>query len=69
MPMKPSVLPEWQQLFQVYGIPVIYAGEAFASIALNGAHYLSKPEVLQRVMEFYYSTDPEAPGNFMFGPI
>ena len=41
-------LPEWQQLFQVYGIPVIYAGEAFASIALNGAHYLSKPEVLQR---------------------
>ena len=62
-------LPEWQQLFQVYGIPVIYAREAFASIDLDQDHHLSKPEVLQRVEEFYYSQDPDAPGNFMFGPL
>ena len=62
-------LPEWQQLFQIYGIPVIYAQEAFASIDLDGDHSLSKPEVLQRVEEFYYSQDPNAPGNFMFGPL
>lgn len=59
---------EWQQLFRVYGIPVIYAQEAFDHIDLRGDHQLSKDDVLQRVEEFYYSQDPHDPGNYMFGP-
>ncbi len=60
---------EWRQLFRVYGIPVVYALEAFSRIDLDGDRQLSKDEVLQRVEEFYYSQDPHEPGNFMFGPI
>lgn len=62
-------LDEWRQLFRVYGIPVIYAPEAFSRIDLDGDRQLSKDEVLQRVEEFYYSQDPHEPGNYMFGPV
>lgn len=62
-------LEEWTQLFQIYGIPVIYAAESFAKVDADGDQRLSREEVLQRVEEFYYSQDPASPGNFMFGPL
>ena len=61
-------LPEWKHLFQVYGIPVIYAEEAFLKADLNQDGKLSRADLLQLVKEFYYSQDPEAPGNYIFGP-
>jgi Ca2+-binding EF-hand superfamily protein len=60
---------EWHHLFQVYGIPVIYAPESFAKIDTDQDNRLSRADVLQRIEEFYYSQDPDAPGNFMFGPL
>lgn len=62
-------IQEWRQLFQVYGIPVIYAQESFESIDTDRDQHLTKDEVLQRIEEFYYSQDSNAPGNFMFGPL
>ncbi|MEO1295238.1 MAG: EF-hand domain-containing protein [Cyanobacteria bacterium J06636_16] len=61
-------LQEWRNLFQVYGIPVIYAEEAFAKIDQNRDGHLSKEELLPLIEDFYYSQNPDAPGNFIFGP-
>jgi Ca2+-binding EF-hand superfamily protein len=61
-------LEEWRHLFQAYNIPVIYAAEAFSRIDQDHDGYLSKAELLALIEEFYYSQDPESPGNFMFGP-
>jgi len=60
---------EWTELFRAYNIPVIYVEETFARIDRNGDGVLSKEEVLSMIREFYYSDDPNAAGNYMFGPI
>lgn len=60
---------EWTALFRAYKIPVVYIDETFACIDLDGDGVLSKEEVLSMLREFYYSDDPNATGNYMFGPI
>ncbi len=60
---------EWTALFRAYNIPVIYVEETFARIDLDGDGVLNKEEVLSMIREFYYSDDPNATGNYMFGPI
>jgi Ca2+-binding EF-hand superfamily protein len=60
---------EWTELFRAYNIPVIYVEETFARIDRDGDGALSKAEVLSMIREFYYSSDPDAAGNYMFGPI
>jgi len=62
-------LKEWQFLFQVYGIPVIYAEDTFAKIDLNHNGCLTKPELLPLIEQFYCSQELDAPGNFIFGPL
>jgi len=60
---------EWANFFRVYNIPVIYVAETFTRIDLDGNGVLTKDEVLTMIKEFYFSNDPEASGNYMFGPI
>ncbi len=60
---------EWTALFRTYNIPVIYVEETFARIDRDGDGVISKAEVLSMIREFYYSNDPSAVGNYMFGPI
>jgi Ca2+-binding EF-hand superfamily protein len=62
-------LNEWQNLFQIYNLPVVYASESFGKIDLNQDGVLSREELLSSLQEFYESNDPEFPGNYMFGPI
>lgn len=60
---------EWQKLFQIYGISAVEAEEAFATIDQNGDGILNRAEVISLLEEFYYSQDPTANGNYLFGAI
>ena len=42
--------------------------EVFTKLDLNGDGHLSKQEVLKLVHDYFYSDDPEAPGNWILGP-
>jgi Ca2+-binding EF-hand superfamily protein len=44
------------------------ANEAFRRLDRNGDGYLTHEEISLAVEEFYYSEDPEAPGNWLIGP-
>ncbi len=60
---------EFENLFRIYGIPVVYAAEAFARADANCDGHLSKAELVPLVEDYYYSQEPNAPANFIFGPI
>ncbi len=44
------------------------ANEVFPKLDLNGDGYISLKEFLQIGYDFHYSNDPDAPGNWLFGP-
>src|SRR5215472_5062757 len=45
------------------------AHEAFRRLDQDGDGYLTHAELSRSVEEFFYSEDPEAPGNWLVGPI
>ncbi|AOX01822.1 hypothetical protein BJP34_22425 [Moorena producens PAL-8-15-08-1] len=60
-------LEEYRQFFQAYGIDDSQIEEIFGRFDQNNDGYIDKQEILDLVTEFYYSQDPEAPGNWIFG--
>jgi len=42
--------------------------ESFQRLDVDGDGYLSYEEMLKAVTDFYYSDDPNAPGNWLMGP-
>lgn len=58
---------EWKRLFQVYHLPVVYLDKVFAQLDTDQDGWLSQEQVLTLLEEFYFSDDPEALGNSMFG--
>lgn len=59
---------EWASLLSVYHISPVYAASIFKRLDANQDGFLTREEVLQLIHKFYFSDDPEAPANFMFGP-
>lgn len=60
--------PEWADLLCVYNVSSVYAPSIFPKLDTNGDGFLSKEELVQLIREFYYSNEPNAVANSMFGP-
>jgi Ca2+-binding EF-hand superfamily protein len=59
---------DFRDFFTGYGIQDhAIADEAFQKLDKAGQAKISKDEALERVKEFYFSNDPAAPGNWLFG--
>jgi hypothetical protein len=66
--MKKISQQEWAGLLSVYNVSPVYAPLVFPKLDANQDGFLSKEEVLQLIRDFFYSNEPEAPANDMFGP-
>lgn len=62
-------LSEYTTYCSVRHIPAAVAAEAFSKLDLNGDGGLSKEEVRQLVLDFYFSDNLDAPGNNLYGPL
>jgi len=60
-------LDEFIDLFVAYHIQVRYAAISFRKIDLNKDNLISRGELIQAVKEYFRSSDPDAPGNWLFG--
>ncbi len=59
---------EWAELLKVYNVSPVYADIVYPALDTNQDGFLTKDEILQLIDDFYYSDDPNAPANMMFGP-
>ncbi|MGX2993206.1 EF-hand domain-containing protein [Streptomyces sp. JNUCC 64] len=58
---------EFQAMETVLGVPETESGTAFDRLDVNADGALDVPEYLTAVREYYTSTDPDAPGNWLYG--
>ena len=58
---------EWREFFRCHSIDPDEADRCFGKYDLNGDGYVSRSELVDLVGQFYLSSDPEAPGNYLFG--
>lgn len=60
-------LAEWREFFKAYSIDPDEAEDCFEKYDVNGDGYVSRSELVDLVAQFYMSSDPKAPGNWLFG--
>jgi len=60
---------EYAALGQAYGLDAPAAAEAFGHLDRDGDGFIDTEELLQNVEEFFYGDDPNAPGNWLVGPL
>ncbi|MEV1010098.1 EF-hand domain-containing protein [Streptomyces sp. NPDC049881] len=60
---------EFQQYLTVWGIAHPDAVDTFDRLDLDGDGCVSRQEFLRATREFHYSSDLNAPGSLLFGPI
>lgn len=59
---------EWGKLLTVYNISPVYTRLIFPLLDTDNDGLLSKTNTLELMRQFFYSDDPAAPGNLIFGP-
>ncbi|TDV44275.1 EF-hand domain-containing protein [Actinophytocola oryzae] len=60
---------EYVRMYEALGVSPDHSREAFRRLDLDGDGVISHPEFRQAVSDFYLSEDPDAPGNYLLGPI
>ncbi|AWL41674.1 MULTISPECIES: EF-hand domain-containing protein [Streptomyces] len=60
---------EYVRMYDALGIPPQRSGEAFTRLDLDGNGVISREEFRSAVSDFYLSTDPDAPGSHLLGPV
>jgi len=58
---------EYLDMFKAYGLYTANVMIAFDKLDLNGDKRISNQELIKAFSEFFLSSDPEAPGNWIFG--
>lgn len=58
---------EWREFFRCYSIDPAEADSCFGKYDLNGDGYVSRAELVDLFGQFYLSSDPTAPGSYLFG--
>jgi len=58
---------EWREFFRCHSIEPSEADRCFEKYDLNEDGYVSRSELVDLVGQFYLSSDPDAPGNYLFG--
>lgn len=62
-------IAEWTALQAAHGTPVEEAQASFHLLDIDASGFLTRAEILEAVREYYTATDPDAPGNHLFGPL
>jgi Ca2+-binding EF-hand superfamily protein len=62
-------LDEFSSNLQAYGVSAADSAEAFSHLDRDGDGFIDNDELLKNVEEFFYGEDPNAPGNWLVGPL
>lgn len=62
-------LPEFKKMNLAWQSNEAQAEETFAKLDTSGNGSISKDEFFAHVKDFFFSDDPEAPGNLILGPV
>lgn len=58
---------EFADMFTIYGISVKYSAKSFVKLDKNNDGVISKQELVLAVKDYFISSKPDAPGNWIFG--
>ncbi len=58
---------EYIQMFETYNIDISNSAESFKKLDLNDDKVISREEMITAFQEYFLSSDPDAPGNWIFG--
>lgn len=59
---------EYKNYLLTIHVTAAEAADAFRRLDLNRDGYLSREELFENMKEYYFTADPDAPGNWFFGP-
>lgn len=62
-------LDEVEQFYRAYSIDEELAPTAFEKLDVDADGFLSEDEIRDAVAQFYFSSDPDARGNWLLGPL